>query len=173
VDWINDVYALQDERAVELVAKSKVSVCLYHCKGSPQIMQQAPAYEDVVRDVYDYLAARLDVCLTAGVAREKIILDPGFGFGKTLAHNLSLLKHLSAFKPLNCQLLAGLSRKSMFQHLLGRPVEARLPASLAAAVIAYQNGADIIRAHDVQATKDALTVAAAVMKYEENISHHD
>ena len=162
IDYINDLNALNDVRAMELVAHAKVNVCLYHCQGTPETMQSSPSYDDVVQSVFIYLKKRLDACLKAGINHSKIILDPGFGFGKNLSHNLILLKNLSIFKQLNCKILVGLSRKSMFKALLDREVDARLPASLSAALIAFQNGANIIRVHDVQATKDVFKVLNAV-----------
>ena len=168
VELINDVNSLQSEGAIDLVAKTKVSVCLYHCQGTPQTMQHAPYYENVVQEVSAFFEKRLAACIAGGIAQTNIILDPGFGFGKTLEHNLSLLRHFGQFKSLNCSLLAGLSRKSMFQHLLNLPVSERLPASLAAAVVAYQNGANILRVHDVKATKEALAVAHAVISHKES-----
>ncbi|MCB1960523.1 MAG: dihydropteroate synthase [Rhodocyclaceae bacterium] len=158
---INDINALQADGAVEAVAGSAVGVCVMHMQGEPRTMQQAPNYADVVGEVAAALAARADVLERAGVARERIMLDPGFGFGKTLAHNLALfdaLGRLSSRYPV----LAGVSRKSMLGAITGQPVEARLVASAVAAALAVQRGARWLRVHDVAATRDALAVLAAL-----------
>jgi dihydropteroate synthase len=133
-----------------------------HMQGEPLTMQQAPVYGDVVAEVHDFLAARVAALEGAGVARERIVLDPGFGFGKMLEHNLALLRHLPETSVDGLPSLAGLSRKSMLGALTGRPVEERLPASLAAALLALDGGARILRVHDVAATRDALAVWSAV-----------
>ncbi len=159
---INDVFALQDEGALALVAKAGIPVCLMHAKGSPQNMQHNPFYQDVVHEVYGFLKARVDACLAAGITPAQIVIDPGFGFGKSLEHNLALLKNLAEFKKLNFPILVGLSRKHMIGVILNTEVENRLYGSLSAAVIAYLGGATIIRTHDVSATKDALAIAEAV-----------
>lgn len=159
---INDVFALQDEGAVDLVAKTGIPVCLMHAKGTPQNMQRNPFYQDVLQEVFDFLKARIDLCLIAGVQPKQIIVDPGFGFGKNLDHNLTLLKNLAEFKKLNFPMLVGLSRKHMIGVILNKEVENRVYGSLAAAVIACLAGATIIRTHDVGATKDALAIAQAV-----------
>jgi dihydropteroate synthase len=158
---VNDVNALQSPDAVAAVAGTKAAVCLMHMQGTPQTMQSAPHYDDVVGEVGAFLAARADSCLAAGIDADRIALDPGFGFGKTVNHNLQLLAGL----PLLClgrfPLLVGLSRKSMLGKLLGRPVEDRLAGSLALATIAALHGARIIRCHDVAETCDAVAVAWA------------
>jgi dihydropteroate synthase len=159
---INDVRALQREGAVAAAAETGLPVCLMHMQGEPDTMQQNPNYSDVVEQVFGFLEARLAVCQAAGIAREQILLDPGFGFGKTLAHNLALLKHLPEFARFGLPLLVGMSRKSMVAQLLGRPVEQRLAGSLALAMLAAERGAAIIRVHDVAETVDVLKVLAAV-----------
>ena len=159
---INDVGALQDEGAIALAAKTGVSVCLMHAKGPSQSMQHNPFYENVVQEVFDFLKARVNACLSAGLGREKIIIDPGFGFGKSLEHNLILLKNLTEFKKLNLPILVGLSRKSMIGDVLKSTIENRLQGSVSAAVIAYLSGATIIRTHDIAETKDALRMAQAI-----------
>jgi dihydropteroate synthase len=133
-----------------------------HMQGEPRTMQSAPQYGDVVAEVAAYLGARRRACVEAGIAADRILLDPGFGFGKNLEHNLRLTAGLPQLQRLGCPLLVGYSRKSMFQHLLGLPVDQRLPASLAAATLAAWLGASIIRAHDVRPTVEALKVAAAI-----------
>lgn len=159
---INDVRALQREGAVAAAAETGLPVCLMHMQGEPDTMQQNPNYSDVVEQVFGFLEARLAVCQAAGIARQQILLDPGFGFGKTLAHNLALLKHLPEFARFGLPLLVGMSRKSMVAQLLGRPVEQRLAGSLALAMLAAERGAAIIRVHDVAETVDVLKVLAAV-----------
>lgn len=172
VFMINDVNSLRAEGAIELLAQSDATVCLYHCQGSPQTMQANPTYQNVVEAVYDFLEERVHACIDGGISKENIVIDPGFGFGKTLQHNLSLLQSLFKFKSIRCPILVGLSRKSMFQHLLDLKVEDRLYASISAAVIAYLNGARIIRVHDVKPTLDALKVADAVLKHKGSESNH-
>ena len=159
---INDIRALQAPDAMEAVASSTAAVCLMHMQGDPATMQQAPRYEDVVQEVIDYLARRLEAALAAGIARERLVVDPGFGFGKTLEHNLALLRHLDRFKVLGVPLLVGLSRKSMLGAITGRPVGERLHASVAAALLAAERGAAILRVHDVAATRDALLLWQAI-----------
>lgn len=158
---INDVNALQSDAAIEAARTSGAGVCLMHMQGQPQTMQGDPRYADVVAEVKDFLAGRIEACIAAGISRERIAVDPGFGFGKRLEHNLGLLGRLDAFSALECPLLVGLSRKSMFQQLLGLPVEQRLHASLAAATLAVWQGAAIVRAHDVRPTVEAIRVAVA------------
>jgi dihydropteroate synthase len=162
-DMINDVRALQVDGAVEACADSNVAVCLMHMKGQPRTMQTNPHYDDVVADVSVFLRERKLACLSAGIDDSRIYLDPGFGFGKTLEHNVGLLAHLEKLNVLGSPLLIGISRKSMLGALLGdAPVDQRLYASISAAVIAAMQGAAIIRVHDVKATADALKVVAAV-----------
>ena len=155
---VNDVRALVAPGAVEAVAANDCGVVLMHLQGSPRTMQQQPLYADVVREVAAFLAARRDALVAAGVARERIALDPGFGFGKTLEHNLALLRGLGEFAALGQPLVAGLSRKSMLGAIAGKPVTERLAASVAAALLAVQRGAQVVRVHDVAATRDALAV---------------
>jgi dihydropteroate synthase len=155
---INDIGALTAPGALAAVAAADAAVCLMHMQGEPRTMQQNPQYGDVVAEVAAYLQARAAACEAAGIARERIILDPGFGFGKALEHNLALLRGLPDLAALGYPLLAGLSRKSMLGAITGRPVGQRVPASVAAALLAVQQGAAIVRVHDVAATKDALAV---------------
>lgn len=159
---INDIAALQAPGALEAAAASDAAVCLMHMQGEPRTMQADPSYGDVVAEVRDFLAARVAAAQAAGIAAERIIVDPGFGFGKRLAHNLALLRHLGQFADLGACVLAGLSRKSMLGEITGRKVSQRDTASVAAALLAARNGARILRVHDVAATKDALAVWAAV-----------
>jgi dihydropteroate synthase len=159
---INDVRALQREGALEAAAASGLPVCVMHMQGEPGTMQQAPKYADVVTEVGDWLAARVSCCESAGIARQRLLLDPGFGFGKTVEHNLALLRGLPALADQGLPVLVGLSRKSLIGKLLGREVDERLPASLALAVLAAERGAAIIRTHDVLATSDALAMCAAL-----------
>jgi dihydropteroate synthase len=160
--FINDVRALQREGAVEAAASTNLPVCLMHMQGSPQTMQAQPEYLSVVDEVKAFLSMRLSVLQDAGIAKNKILLDPGFGFGKTLEHNLQLLKQLPAFESMGLPVLVGVSRKSMFGELLGRDVDKRLAGSLSAALIAVQGGAKIIRVHDVPETVDVLKLWQAV-----------
>jgi dihydropteroate synthase len=160
---INDVRALREPGALEAAAASRCAVCLMHMLGEPRTMQQAPRYRDVVAEVGAFLASRAQACLAAGLSPERIAIDPGFGFGKTLAHNLELLDHLPELAALKYSLVVGLSRKSMVGTLTGRAPAARMAGSVALATIAALKGARIIRAHDVAATVDALKVAAAVI----------
>lgn len=160
---INDVDALQAPGAMEAVARSDVAICLMHKQGDPQTMQKNPHYLDVVAEVTNFLEARVAEALRAGIARDRLVLDPGFGFGKSLAHNLTLLRNLDSLVRLGLPVLAGLSRKSMLGAITGNPVGDRLAASIAAALLAVSNGAKIVRVHDVKATKDALAVFNAVM----------
>jgi len=160
---INDVNALQAGGALETCAELGVPVCVMHMQGEPRTMQQNPVYKDVVNDIKQFLQQRIDACVAAGIDGDKIIIDPGFGFGKTLQHNLQLLGRLDEFRSLGVPILAGLSRKSMLGAILGDvPTEQRLHASVAAAVLAWTKGASIFRVHDVKATVDALKVCAAM-----------
>ena len=165
VDIVNDVCALQEPQALEIVAASDVGVCLMHMQGRPQNMQQDPQYQDVVQEVYDFLKGRLAAAEQAGIAKARITLDPGFGFGKRTAHNLALLEGLSTLQKLGAPLLIGLSRKSVLGQVAGADVNERLYASLAASVISVMKGANIVRVHDVKATVEALKVASAVMQH--------
>jgi dihydropteroate synthase len=159
---INDVTALAAPGAVELVAGSDAAVCLMHMQGSPRTMQAEPTYADVVAEVRDFLATRAAACVAGGMARSRVVVDPGFGFGKTVAHNLTLLAQLGEIAALGYPVLVGWSRKSSLGRITGRPAEERLAGSVAAALIAVQRGARIVRVHDVAATRDALAVLAAV-----------
>ncbi len=159
---INDVHALRIEGALDAAAALGVPVCLMHMKGDPGNMQDDPAYEDVVAEVHGFFTQRLFACEMAGISRKNLLVDPGFGFGKNLEHNLRLLRQLARFRELGVPLLAGLSRKGMIGQITGRPVDERLAGSVAAALVAVQNGAQIVRVHDVAATVDALAVWAAV-----------
>ncbi|MGO9592172.1 MAG: dihydropteroate synthase [Steroidobacteraceae bacterium] len=158
---INDVRALRSPGAVEALAAGELGACLMHMRGEPATMQIDPRYDDVVGEVQDFLAERVQTCIAAGMARERLCIDPGFGFGKLLAHNLQLLRGLAQFQRLGLPLAVGLSRKSMVAALGGR-AEERLAGSLALATIAVLNGARIVRAHDVAATVDVVRIASAV-----------
>ncbi len=159
---VNDVCALQANGAVQVVSELKVDVCLMHMQGTPRTMQQQPEYDNVLHEVKSFLVQRANACMEAGIDASKIIIDPGFGFGKSLAHNLILLNQLDELKQTGFKVLAGLSRKSMLQKITGQPVEKRLASSLACALIASLRGADIIRVHDVEQTRDSLLVLKAV-----------
>lgn len=159
---INDVRALTREGALEAAAKTGLPVCLMHMKGTPATMQEQPAYADVLDEVHAYLLERVVACESAGIAQDRIILDPGFGFGKSLEHNFELLRRLPEILALGYPLLIGFSRKTMFGQLLNRAVDERLPGSLAGALIAAQKGAHIIRVHDVAETADVLRVLKAI-----------
>jgi dihydropteroate synthase len=159
---INDVRALRAPGALEAAADLSVPVCLMHLKGSPETMQQDPRYQDVVAEVCAFLAERKRACLEGGIRPESLLVDPGFGFGKTLSQNVALLASLGRLGSLALPIMVGLSRKSMLGQLTGREVGDRLPGSLAAAVLAAQRGAAILRVHDVAATRDVLSVLDAV-----------
>jgi dihydropteroate synthase len=163
-NMVNDVNALQAPGAVETCADLDVPVCVMHMQGEPRTMQQQPKYDDVVTDVADFLRQRSRVCIDAGIDRNKIVLDPGFGFGKTLQHNLDLLKGLEAICALELPLLVGISRKSMLGTILDKPVNERLYASIAAAVIAHTKGARLFRVHDVEPSRDALAFCDALLQ---------
>jgi len=164
VDLINDVSALEDDGALALVAAANVGICLMHKQGNPDTMQQQPDYADVVQEVGGYLARRIELCLAHGIARERLLADPGFGFGKTLAHNLDLLRALPQLEAMaGAPLLVGMSRKSMLGAITGEAQpDQRLGASVAAALLAAQRGAKVIRVHDVKATHQALQVWQAL-----------
>ena len=162
---INDIRALQTPGVLTIAADSQAAVCLMHMQGTPATMQVAPHYEDVVAEVKAFLTERIQACAAAGIRRDRILIDPGFGFGKTLEHNLLLLKRLGEFRELGAVLLVGLSRKATIGRLLGDvPPGERLYGSLAAAVIAAWQGAHILRVHDVRETAQALQICAAVMR---------
>ncbi|GCE36988.1 Dihydropteroate synthase [Rhodococcus wratislaviensis] len=160
---INDVRALRLPGALQAAADLHVPVCLMHMLGDPATMQVAPRYRDVVHEVRGFLVARLQACLEAGIPSEHILLDPGFGFGKTLAHNLRLLSELRQITEIGLPVMAGLSRKGMLGAITGRDVDHRQAASVAAAMVAAQNGAAILRVHDVAATVDAVSVYRALV----------
>ncbi|WP_462147010.1 dihydropteroate synthase [Pseudoalteromonas gelatinilytica] len=164
-DIINDVRALQEPGAIEVLAQyPEVAICLMHMQGQPRTMQSNPHYDDLFADINEFFAERLAVCEQAGIQQQRIILDPGFGFGKTLAHNYEILNKFDVFNQFKLPVLAGLSRKSMIGNLLNRDTHERLAGSLAGALIAAQNGAKIIRVHDVQETVDVLSVWQACTK---------
>jgi dihydropteroate synthase len=165
-DIINDVRALAEPGAVEAAAASGAGICLMHMQGEPRTMQDAPQYENVVEDVGAFLAARMRACREAGIDAARLTIDPGFGFGKLITHNLALLRQLAALQALGVPMVVGLSRKSMLARITGRGVEDRLAGSVALAAIAVLHGARIVRAHDVAATLDAVRVAAAVREGE-------
>jgi dihydropteroate synthase len=167
---INDVRALQAEGALDAIASTGVAVCLMHMQGEPRTMQQAPAYRDVVTEVRAFLHRRARACIDAGVAADRIVVDPGLGFGKSLAHNLDLLRHAGDIAALGFPVLVGLSRKSMIGALTGRTIDDRLAGSVAGAVIAASHGARLLRVHDVRATVDALAIWQTV---EQGRTPHD
>lgn len=162
---INDVRALLELGALETAAQLNVPICLMHMQGAPRTMQSAPEYQDVIADVFKFLNERIQACLEAGIPRERLLIDPGFGFGKTLEHNYELLAKLERFAQFELPILIGLSRKSMIGNLLARPTSERLAGSLAGAMIAAQKGAHIIRVHDVPETVDMLKVLQATQAY--------
>jgi dihydropteroate synthase len=164
VHMVNDINALQQPEALAAVVASDAAICLMHKQGQPQTMQQDPHYGDVLQEVMEFLRTRVAAVEAAGIARNRIVVDPGFGFGKTLEHNLTLLRNLQKFSVLGVPLLAGLSRKSMLGAITGQGVDKRVSASVAAALLAVQRGAGIVRVHDVQATCDALKIWHAVNK---------
>jgi dihydropteroate synthase len=159
---INDVYALQSEGALATAAGLNVPVCLMHMQGQPRTMQQNPQYQDVVQDVVAFLRQRIDCCVAAGLGADKLIVDPGIGFGKTTAHNLTLLKHISEFACLGRPVLIGASRKSTIGQIIDKPPHQRAVASAAIAGWAVTQGASLVRAHDVAATVDAVRMCYAI-----------
>ena len=164
---INDVTALRTPGALEAVAASGAAVCLMHMQGEPQTMQNEPHYANVLGEVHEFLRERVAACVAAGIARTRLVIDPGFGFGKTLEHNLELLRDLPTLAAEGLPVLAGLSRKRMIGALTGRGEGDRLAGSVALAVMAALNGASIVRAHDVRETVDALRIVAAARKRSE------
>ncbi len=160
--FINDVRGLREAGALEAAAQLGVPVCLMHMSGEPRTMQDNPRYADVVGEVRDFLKLRLDACINAGIPAQRLVIDPGFGFGKTLEHNIELLRGLKQMEGLGAPMLVGLSRKSMIGKALGLPVEQRLHASVALAVMAVQQGARIVRVHDVGPTAEALRMWSVV-----------
>jgi dihydropteroate synthase len=161
-ELVNDFMALRAPGAIEAAREAGSAVCLMHMQGEPRSMQQAPAYLDVVEEVAAFLRERVAACVGAGIARERLLVDPGFGFGKTLQHNLALLGGVDVIAELGVPVLVGVSRKSMFGQLLDRPVGERVAGGVAAAALAAWQGARIVRTHDVRATMDALKVTAAI-----------
>jgi len=161
---VNDVRALQEDEALNIVAASDVGVCLMHMQGTPQTMQINPQYNDVVAEVKAFLQLRLLACEEVDIAKNRILLDPGFGFGKTRAHNITLIQHLASFSSLGQPLLVGLSRKSVLGQVTGHDVDARLYASVAASVISAMVGAKIMRVHDVKASVEALKIVSAIQQ---------
>jgi len=159
---VNDINALRAPGALAAVAGTPAAICLMHMNGDPQTMQDDPRYDDVVAQVRAFLAERIETAERSGVARERIVIDPGFGFGKTFEHNFALLRALGEFVALGVPVLAGLSRKSMLGRITGRDTGERIFASIAAALIAVQKGARILRVHDIAATRDALAVLRKV-----------
>lgn len=161
---INDVNALRAEGALETVANSQVAVCLMHMQGQPRTMQQNPHYGNVTQEIKAFLQQRISVCEAAGINKQRLYIDPGFGFGKTLQHNLTLMRELGSFQDLECSLLIGVSRKSMLAAILDKPPKQRIYGGLALAVLAGLQGAALIRTHDVEATVDVLKTIKAVYK---------
>jgi dihydropteroate synthase len=159
---INDINALKSPGALEVAADGEVTVCIVHMQGKPQYMQADPQYEDVIIEIKDFLQQRINAVQAAGIPRERITIDPGFGFGKTLKHNLKLLRYLDQFTDMGIPVLVGLSRKSMLREITGNKEKNQIHSSVSAALLAAINGAKILRVHDVKATKDALAVYNAV-----------
>lgn len=166
---LNDVYALRRDGALAMAASLDVAVCLMHMQGEPRTMQADPRYDDVAGEVADFLSRRVAACVAAGIERSRIAVDPGFGFGKSDRHNIELLTNLQRIQALGLPLLVGLSRKNTLGKLSGQPVEGRLAAGIAAAVLAVERGAHIVRTHDVRATLDALKVATAIVRAGDNL----
>jgi len=165
VHMVNDVFALQQRGALQAVQDSQVAICLMHMQGTPQTMQVQPSYQNVLAEVQAFLTQRVEVVRQIGVGDDRIVLDPGFGFGKKTAHNLTLLKHLAELHIANLPILAGLSRKSVLGQIVGQDADQRVFASVAASVLAVSHGANIVRVHDVKATVEALKVTTAVMQH--------
>lgn len=168
---INDIRSLHEPYALEVAASTGLPVCIMHMKGQPRTMQDAPDYDNVVYDVKHYLMAEIERCVSAGIDKQQIILDPGFGFGKNLSHNYQLLANLEQFHNLGLPLLAGMSRKSMIGQLLNVPPQDRLAGSLTCAVIAAMQGAHIIRVHDVKETVQAMQVVQMTLSEKEKLAY--
>ncbi len=166
---INDVRALRSDGALEAAVELQQAVCLMHMQGQPRTMQQDPRYDDVVGEVADFLASRVEECVRAGLGRDLLVVDPGFGFGKTPQNNVDLLANLRQLRDIGTPILIGVSRKSTLGALTGREVDERLPASLAAAVLAAERGADIVRVHDVAATVDAMRIVQTVKEADQGV----
>ena len=162
----NDVKALQEAAAIEAVANADVAVCLMHMQGEPQNMQDDPHYDDVVKDVVTFLLDRVAICEQAGIQKNRLLIDPGFGFGKTRIHNITLIQQLNTLVNTGYPVLVGLSRKSVLGQMTGNDIDARLYASVSAAVVSAMNGAKILRVHDVKATVEALKVVTAILPKE-------
>jgi dihydropteroate synthase len=162
VDMVNDICALGADGAIAAVAPNKVAVCLMHMRGDPQTMQDRPEYDDVVGEIERYLEERTEAAIAGGIGPDRIVVDPGFGFGKRVEHNVALLAHLDRIVRHGRPVLAGLSRKSIIGAITGRPVGERVHGSIAAAMLALERGARILRVHDVAATRDAVSVWMAV-----------
>ena len=160
--FINDVNALQEPGALDVIADSNVAVCLMHMQGEPRTMQKNPQYQDVVQDIYDYLQQRIESCINAGISKDRIVVDPGFGFGKSMQHNLKLMNNLGKFKQLGVALLVGVSRKSMIGAILDKPVEDRLIGSVTLAALSLWLGTNIVRVHDVEPTIEVLKIINAI-----------
>ena len=158
VDMINDIRALSAPGAIDLAVNSSVAVCLMHMKGDPRTMQKSPQYANVVSEVTEFLRERIAACKRVGDIENRLLIDPGFGFGKTVNHNYQLLKYLSSFQDLGLPLLVGISRKSMIGEVINRPAKERIYGTIAATTLAISNGASVIRTHDVAATMDAIRV---------------
>ena len=165
---INDIYALRQEGAMEAALDLDAAICLMHMQGEPSMMQDQPNYQDIPGDILEFMSRRLAACRSSGISADRIVIVPGFGFGKTHEHNVRLLAKLEQFQKLEVPLLIGLSRKSTLGYLTGKDVEDRLSSGIAAAVIAVQRGANIVRTHDVESTVDALKIAHAVMQAGKN-----
>jgi dihydropteroate synthase len=168
-NMVNDVNALQANGAIRTCVELGVPVCLMHMQGQPRTMQQDPRYDDVLSDVASFLRQRSRACIDAGIERDRIMIDPGFGFGKTLRHNLELLNGLEVISGLELPVLVGLSRKSMLGAIIDKPVDQRVYASVAAAVIARSKGAQLFRVHDVLPTRDALALCDALNNEQQNM----
>ena len=168
VEMVNDISSLRmDKRMVEIIAKYNISICLMHMKGSPHTMQKRPCYEDVVVEIINFFRERTNFCIRHGIKRDKIVIDPGIGFGKTLSHNLKILKNIDKFKSLGYPVLLGVSRKSFIGHILGLGEEERLEGSLGAGIWGLIKGADILRVHDVLETKRAAIVVDTIKDVED------
>lgn len=163
VDIINDIRALQRINNISFLAEADCKICLMHMQGEPSTMQQSPYYEQVNTDIINFLKNRIDYCVEAGIDQSRLIVDPGFGFGKNLQHNLTILNRLEEFQTLHCSLLAGTSRKSMIGQVLKKDVDQRIFGSIATLVVAVQKGANYLRVHDVAASRDAIDMIWAVI----------
>ena len=165
VQIINDISSLSDSKSFQILKNKNIYVCLMHMKGTPDNMQNNPEYDDVVLEIAKFLEGKIEICIKNGISKERLIIDPGFGFGKTLDHNYLLLKNLRKFKNIHKNLLIGISRKSMIGNLLNKNINQRLNGSLAATLISIYNGANIIRTHDVHETKLLLNIVGALKDY--------